>query len=93
VKGVLIVAVVFLAGGVGLIFGFCHGTTSFGFGLSLSETSLHLDITTTGVPALAGMALTGIGAILLIVATVIALVGVFQRDDGALMRRSEPFAE
>lgn len=92
-KGVLIVAVVFLAGGVGMIFGFCSGTTGFDFGLPLSGTSLHLDITTTGVPALAGMALTGMGAFLLIIATVIALVAVFRRDDGALMRRSEPFAE
>lgn len=92
-KGVLIVAVVFLAGGVGLIFGFCNGTTAFNFGLPLSGTSLHLDITTNGVPALAGMALTGMGAFLLIVATVIALVAVFRRSDGALMRRSEPFAE
>jgi uncharacterized membrane protein len=93
VKGVLIVAVVLLAGGVGLIFGFCNGTTGFNFGSPISGSSLHIDITTTGVPALAGMALTGLGAFLLVVATVIALVGVFQRDDGALTRRSEPFAE
>jgi hypothetical protein len=93
VKGVLIVAVVFLAGGVGLIFGYCNGTTGFNFGSPISGSSLHIDITTNGVPALAGLALTGAGASLLVVATVIAMIGTFRRDDGAVTRRSEPFAE
>ncbi len=58
---VLIGSVLFLAVGLGLIFGFCNGTTGFSFGYPFSATSLHIDITTTGVPALAGMALTGFG--------------------------------
>ena len=92
-KGVLIVAVVCLAVGVGLIFGYCDGTTAFNFGLPLSGTSLHIDITTKGLPALAGLGLTAAGAFLLIVATIIALVGSFQRRDAPLNRRQEPFAE
>ena len=92
-KGVLIVAVLSLAVGVGLIFGFCNGTTGFNFGLPVSGTSLHLDITTTGVPALAGLALTVAGAFLLIVATLIAMIGTFRRSDMPLTRRQEPFAE
>jgi hypothetical protein len=93
VKGILIAAVVCLAAGVGLIFGFCNGTTGLSLGSPISASSLHFDITTTGVPALAGIALTGIGAFLLAVATVIALVGSFRRGDAPLTRRSEPFAE
>ena len=92
-KGILIVAVVCLAAGVGLIFGYCDGTTAFNFGLPLSATSLHIDITTKGLPALAGLGLTAAGAFLLIVATMIALVGSFQRRDVPLTRRQEPFAE
>ena len=92
-KGILIVAVVCLAAGVGFIFGYCDGTTAFNFGLPLSATSLHIDITTKGLPALAGLGLTAAGAFLLIVATMIALVGSFQRRDVPLTRRQEPFAE
>ena len=92
-KGVLIVAVVCFVVGVGVIFGYCDGTTAFNFGLPLSATSLHIDITTKGLPALAGLGLTAAGAFLLIVATMIALVGSFQRRDVPLTRRQEPFAE
>jgi hypothetical protein len=93
VKGVLIVASLCLAAGVGLIFGFCNGTTGFNFGVPLSATSLHIDITTTGVPAVAGLALTLLGAFLLMVATIIAFVGMFQRNEAPIARREEPFAE
>jgi hypothetical protein len=93
VKGVLIIASLSLAIGVGLIFGYCDGAAGFNFGSPLSATSLHVDITTKGVPAIAGLALTLLGALLLFVATIIALVGMFGRSEAPLARREEPFAE
>jgi uncharacterized membrane protein len=92
-KGVLIVSVLCLAVGVGLIFGFCNGTTGFNFGYPMSGTSLHIDITTKGIPALSGLALSLLGAFLLVVSFFIALSGMFGRGEPALTRREEPFVE
>ena len=89
---VLIGSVLFLAVGLGLIFGFCNGTTGFSFGYPFSATSLHIDITTTGVPALAGMALTGFGCLLLLLSLFLACAGQVQTFD-APVRRGEPFQE
>jgi uncharacterized membrane protein len=91
-NGVLIGSVVFLAVGLGLIFGFCHGTTGFTFGYPFSATSLHLDITTTGLPALAGLVLTGIGCLLLLLSFILAFGGQ-GRVYEAPIRRGEPFEE
>ena len=94
-RGVLVVAVVCLVAGIGVIFGYCHGTTGLSFGYPLSACSIHIDITTTGagVPGAVGLTLTG--AFLLIVATIIALVGMFRRKDEATptKRRETTFEE
>ena len=92
-KGILILSVMCLAVGVGLIFGFCNGTTGFNFGYPMSGTSLHIDITTTGVPALAGLALSMLGAFLLVATFFIAIIGMIRRSEPALTRREEPFVE
>jgi hypothetical protein len=93
-KRALIVSVVFLAVGVGLIFGFCNGTTGFSFAYPLSGASLHIDITTTGVPALLGVALTVIGAMLLAIAWLLAFVRQKPlQPETPSKRREEPFKE
>ena len=74
-KGVLVFAVVCLAAGVGVIFGYCNGTTGLQFGYPLSASSIHIDITTTGAGVPIAVGLVAIGAFLLIVATIIALDG------------------
>ncbi len=63
------------------------------YGYPLSGTSLHIDITTKGVPAAVGVGLTAIGIFLLVVAAMIAMVGTFRRGDAPMTRRQEPFAE
>lgn len=73
-KALFTIAVVCLAFGVGLIFWFCNGSTSFDFAYPLAGTKLHLDITTTGAPALWGLILTVLGAFLLFVTWIIALL-------------------
>ena len=81
VKGVLVVAVVCLAAGIGVIFGYCHGTTGLSFGYPLSASSIHIDITTTGAGVPVAVGLVAVGAFLLIVATIIAVIGLFRRRD------------
>ncbi len=93
---VLIGSVLFLAVGLGLIFGFCNGTTGFTFGYPFSATSLHVDITTTGVPALAGLALIGLGCLLLLLSLILGFTGAFAgqgQSYEAPIRRGEPFEE
>ncbi len=88
----LIGSVVFLAVGLGVIFGFCHGNTGFTLGYPIAATSLHIEITTTGAPALAGVAVTAIGCLLLLLSFILAFVGPVQPYE-APIRRGEPFEE
>ena len=71
----VIASVLLLTLGVGLIFGYCHGTVGFSAAHPVSATSLQVSITTTGLPALAGSVSTVIGVLLLIVALIQAIVG------------------
>jgi hypothetical protein len=50
-------AVLFLAAGLGLLFGFTDGTAGVNLGYPFSATKLHVDITTTGIPVIAGLPL------------------------------------
>jgi hypothetical protein len=72
----LLTSIVFLALGLGLIFGYSHGST---IGLSaaypVSGASLQIVINTNGLPAMAGAASTLIGILLLMIAMVQAIVG------------------
>jgi hypothetical protein len=95
----IIISIACLAIGVGLIFYYCHGTTNFSFAFPLSGTSLHVDITNTGAPALIGLLLTVLGAFLVIITWFMALVRPLSgpqtlplRDEEPT-RREEPFAE
>ena len=94
-RGVLVVAVVCMAAGIGVIFGYCNGTTGLQFGYPLSASSIHIDITTTGAGVPAAVGLVVIGALLLIVATAIALIGMFRRrgDMEPTKRRETAFEE
>jgi hypothetical protein len=90
VRFLLIVSVLCLAVGVGLIFYFCHGSTGFSFAYPLAASSLHLDVTTSGAPAVIGVGLTGLGGFSLAIAWLGALFGSFKRGDTP-KRREEPF--
>jgi uncharacterized membrane protein len=70
----VIAAAIFLVTGLGLIFGFTHGTVGFGAAYPVAGTALEVSLKTTGLPALAGVISTLIGVLLLIIALVQALV-------------------
>jgi uncharacterized membrane protein len=91
VRGLVIVSVICLVAGVGLIFGYCIGTTGLQLGTPISSSSLRMNIVTTGWPALTGLALMALGAILQIVAVVVAVSGLIWRSEETLKRREEPF--
>jgi len=71
----LIASIVFLATGLGLIFGCCHGTIGLSGAYPVAGAALEVSIKTTGLPAITGVAATLIGVVLLIVALVQAVVG------------------
>ncbi len=71
----LIASVLFLAAGLGLIFGFCHGTEGLSAAFPVAASTLQLSFVTTGPAALGGIALTAIGLLLLIWALLAAIAG------------------
>lgn len=71
----LLSSILFLLLGPGLIFGYCHGTVGFNAAYPVSGASLQVAINTTGFAAMAGVASTLIGILLLITATLQAIVG------------------
>jgi hypothetical protein len=94
----VIAAVLFLAAGLGLLFGFTDGTTSVNVGYPFSATKLHADITTTGIPALVGLPLVAAGALMLFFALIAAIVSQFRRPEPEHVsvvpsKRQEPFEE
>lgn len=80
-KGLLVISVLCLVVGIGLIFGYCSGTTGMSLGYPVTGSSIHIDITTTGVPMLGGVVFTVGGTFLLMIAWVIAFIGLFQRNE------------
>ncbi|HUO16879.1 MAG TPA: hypothetical protein VMX38_17985 [Verrucomicrobiae bacterium] len=70
----LIASIVFLGLGLGLIFGFTHGTAGFSAAYPASGASLQLSINTTGMPAMAGFGATLLGTLLLLIALIQAIV-------------------
>ena len=94
-RGFLVTAVLSLAVGIGVLFNWTHGSTGFSFAYPISGSSLHIEMTTTGMPAVAGFALTVLGAFLLIVATILALIGRrrINDPDAPTRRRDTAFEE
>jgi hypothetical protein len=78
----LIVSVLCLSSGLGLIFGYCHGNVGANAGWPLSDCSLQICTTTTGPGALGGLVLAALGALLLIIATLGAIINQFRFGPG-----------
>jgi signal transduction histidine kinase len=76
--GPLILAVLFLASGLTIIFSYGIGTAGFNAAYPFSAANLQLSIATTGPAAISGLALTALGVLLLIWAFICAIVGEFK---------------
>jgi hypothetical protein len=64
----LLLAFLLLAIGIVLIAGYCNGTAGFSAGIPVDGTKIHIDITTTGWPALMGVPCTLFGLFFLCLA-------------------------
>jgi TRAP-type C4-dicarboxylate transport system permease small subunit len=90
----LVIAVVSFAAGLSLLFAFCHGATGVQFAYPLSGASVHIDMTTTGLPAVTGFIATIVGAFLLVIATLIAIVQLLPGSGrNPVKRRESAFEE
>lgn len=78
VDRLLIVSILCLGAGLGVIFGYCNGSVGVNAAWPIAGCALHIDTTTTGPGALGGLVLTALGALLLIGATLLAVVGQFR---------------
>jgi hypothetical protein len=74
----LIAAVVLLASGLYVTFGYCNGTVGFSAGWPISTAALTINVTTNGPGALGGPALVGLGILLLLWALVCAVASQFR---------------
>jgi hypothetical protein len=73
----LILALLFLGAGLGVIIGYCNGTTGFSASYPFTGSVLHVELTTTGVGVMGGLVATAIGALLLVWAFLAAIVSLF----------------
>jgi signal transduction histidine kinase len=75
--GPLILAVLFLASGLTIIFAYGIGSAGFNAAYPFSAANLNLSIATTGPAAMGGLALTALGLVVLLWGLICALVGEF----------------
>ena len=89
--GPLILAVLFLASGLTIIFAYGIGSAGFNAAYPFSAANLNLSIATTGPAAMGGLALTALGLMVLLWGLICALVGEFSGMGAAwnLTGRSE----
>jgi hypothetical protein len=79
--GPIILAVLFIASGLTMIFMYGHGTAGANAAYPVSAASVNLSIATTGPAAIGGLGLLAGGLIVLIWALLCAFVGLFRSDD------------
>jgi hypothetical protein len=76
--GPLILAVLFLAAGLTIIFAYGAGTSGFNAAYPFAAANLNMSIATTGPAAIGGLALTALGLLLMVWALLCAIVGQFR---------------
>ncbi len=79
----LILSVLFLAAGLGVIIGYCHGSANFNAAYPFAGSMLHIDMSTSGPGVLGGLLCTAIGVLLLLWAFITAVVGQIARWIGS----------
>ena len=70
----IIVSVLFLAAGLGLILGYCHGSTNLTAAYPFAGSMLHVSINTSGPGVLGGLICLAVGLVLLVWAFIAAIV-------------------
>jgi hypothetical protein len=88
----LIGAVIFLGIGLGLIIGYCNGSTGLSAAYPFTGSTLHVELTTTGPAVLGGLAAMAIGIVLMIWAFLAAIVSLFTWSEGTRERVIERYS-
>jgi len=70
----LILSILFLAAGLWLVFGYAHGIAGLSAAWPVANSTIHVDVNTSGLGALSGIALLGIGLLLLVWSLLAAIV-------------------
>jgi len=70
----LILSILFLAAGLWLVFGYAHGIAGVSAAWPVANSTLHIDVNTSGLGALSGIVLLGIGVLLLVWSLLAAIV-------------------
>ncbi len=78
----LLGAVACLAAGVGLIVGYCQGTTSMNAAFPFAASTFHIDLTTNGPAVFGGIGMIALGLLLLVWAVLAAIVSQIGRMVG-----------
>jgi len=89
--GPLILAVLFLAGGLTVVFAYGTGTAGFNAAYPFSAANLNMSISTAGPAAIGGMGLVALGLLLMAWALLAAIVSqfmVFGTERGRAARMS-----
>jgi hypothetical protein len=75
--GPLILAILFLAAGLTIIFAYGNGTAGFNAAYPFAAANLNMSITTAGPAAIGGMAMVAVGLLLMAWALLAAIVSQF----------------
>jgi hypothetical protein len=75
----LLAALAFLIGGLWLTFEWGHGNVGANVAFPAAGTKLAIDLTTTGWPVMTGIPLVMIGALLMAIAFIAAVIAQFHR--------------
>lgn len=81
-----------LAVGLSVMVGFSQGTAGISLGAPITDTSVHIDVATAGVPALVGLAGAAAGILLLLLALISTIPRASQSSE-IPERREKPFQE
>jgi hypothetical protein len=88
----LIGAVIFVGIGLGLIIGYCNGSTGLSAAYPFTGSALHIELTTTGPAVLGGLAAMAVGILLLVWAFLAAIVSLFTGSEGTRERVIERYS-
>ncbi|HWG18961.1 MAG TPA: hypothetical protein VG225_00440 [Terracidiphilus sp.] len=94
----LIAALLFLVGGLWLIFAWCHGNVGLSVAFPAEGTKLGIDFTSTGWPVMVGLPLVFVGLVLMLLALIGAFITLFRGseagpEEDSITRLKIPFDE
>jgi hypothetical protein len=79
----LIGALALLIGGAWLLFAWCHGNIGLSFAYPVDGTKFNFEVVSMGAPVLVGIPMIFLGAVLMAIALITAVIAQFHHPDVA----------